>query len=365
MSHRCRGALFVAGIAGLAVVLANLRAAPVRVAAVERHVNYTETVSQYLDGRMVRVTFDMVAVPEGEFVMGSPDSEADRKKDEGPQVKVRLKPFWIGRCEVSWDEFDLWYRTRYGKGMVDPVELPADAPRMKEPADAVTRPSQPYVDETYGFDRERHPAMCMTHHATMVYCEWLSKKTGKSYRLPTEAEWEDACRAGSTTPHAIPAGAKLEDYVWFKGNSPDKDHPKGSLRPVGQKKPNVWGIHDMHGNVMEWCLDHYVADAYTRFSKLSMTEGFVLSPNFKPTENKWSHVARGGHFKSEPKDLRSAARVASDRKWMIADPQEPQSIWWLTNMPTVGFRVCRSLADDELKGITGRVTPENDGTYKP
>jgi len=365
MSKRWRGAIVVAGLTAAALVLVNIQAAPVRVGSIQRHVTYTEKVSQYLDGRGVRVSFDMVAVHEGEFVMGSPATEIDRKDDEGPQVKVRLKPFWIGKCEVTWDEFDLWYRTRYGKGMVDPIELPPDAPRMNEPADAVTRPSQPYVDEKYGFDRERHPAMCMTHHAAMIYCEWLSKKTGKPYRLPTEAEWEYACRAGSTTPYALPSGAKLEDYAWLKANSTTKDHPGGSLHPVGTKRPNAWGIHDMHGNVMEWCLDHYVTDAYARFNRLPLTDGFVVSPVFRPTENKWSHVARGGHFKSEAKDLRSAARAASDKKWMIADPQEPQSIWWLTNMPTVGFRVCRSLDDDEWKGLTGRVRPENNETYKP
>jgi formylglycine-generating enzyme required for sulfatase activity len=288
------------------VLLAHLRAAPVRVGGVERHASYTETVVQKVDERLARVSFDMVAVPGGQFVMGSSRNEADRKDDEGPQVKVRLKPFWIGKCEVTWDEFDRWYRT----GVADNDPPPPEGPRVKEPADAVTRPSKSYVDETYGFEGDHLPAICITHHAAMTYCEWLSKKTGKHYRLPTEAEWEFACRAGTTTPHAIPAGAKLEDYAWFRTNSGDEDRPRGALQAVGKKKPNAWGIHDMHGNVMEWCLDHYVADAYERFAKRPLIDGFVPAPMFRPTDKKWSHVARGGHFKSEAKDLRSAARAS-------------------------------------------------------
>jgi formylglycine-generating enzyme required for sulfatase activity len=334
-----------------------------------KHQNYTET----LDGPEGKVTFDMVAVPGGDFLMGSPPSEAERRDDEGPQVKVRLKPFWIGKCEVTWDEFDLYFR--YGNKNLDKKEGEGEAAEEKKPeakkddkpgspADAVSKPTRPYVDETYGFEREKNPAICMTQHAAMKYCEWLSKKTGKDYRLPTEAEWEYACRAGTTGAFGIPEGAKLEDYAWFKANSKGEDG-RLSPHPVGTKKPNAWGIHDMHGNVMEWCLDHYVKDAYKRFQKLALADGFVTGPVFKPTENKWAHVARGGHFKDEPKDLRSAARRRSEKKWMAADPQEPQSIWWLTNYPIIGFRICRPVEPDELTGITSKVIKENDEEFKP
>lgn len=330
-----------------------------------KHQSYTES----LDGPEGKVTFEMIAVPGGEFVMGSPDSEEGRRKDEGPQVKVRLKAFWIGKCEVSWDEFDLYFRV----GNTNLLKKEGDEDKKEEankdgkplaPADAVSKPTKPYVDETYGFERDRHPAICMTHHAAMKYCEWLSKKTGKDYRLPTEAEWEYACRAGTTSPYGIPAGEKLEDYAWFKGNSGIEARPAGAPHAVGSKKPNGWGLYDMHGNVMEWCIDHYVPDAYNRFGKL-LKDGFVLDPVFKPTENKWKHVARGGHFKDRAPELRSAARRPSDLQWMKDDPQEPQSIWWLTNYPTIGFRVCRPVEPDELTGITSKVVKENNEEFKP
>src|SRR6185295_4387517 len=107
-----------------------------------------------------------------------------------------------------------------------------------------------------------YPAISMTQHAANKYCEWLSAKTGKNYRLPTEAEWEWACRAGTTTAYSFGDDAsKLGEYAWFTPNSEEKP------QPVGKKKPNPWGIHDMHGNVTEWCIDAYRKDAYTTFPR--------------------------------------------------------------------------------------------------
>jgi formylglycine-generating enzyme required for sulfatase activity len=356
-------AIAIGGVVFLASVFADPKPAASPVKAETKHQNYTET----LEGPEGKVSFDMVAVPGGEFLMGSPDDEKGRRDDEGPQVKVRLKPFWIGKCEVSWDEFDLYFR--FGNTNLLEDDDPKKKDKNDKPqsdADAVSKPTKPYVDETYGFEREKHPAICMTHHAAMKYCEWLSKKTGKDYRLPTEAEWEYACRAGTTGPYGIPDGAKLNDYAWHKGNSGIESRPAGAPHAVGSKKPNAWGIHDMHGNVMEWVADHYVEDAYARFSKLPMTSGCVLSPKFKPTENKWRHIARGGHFKDRSiAELRSAARRGSELSWMKDDPQEPQSIWWLTNYPMIGFRVCRPAEPDELTGMTSKVVKENNEEFKP
>src|SRR5262249_36634226 len=127
-------------------------------------------------------------------------------------------------------------------------------------ADAVTKPSTPYVDETYGYGRDGYPVLCITHHAAMEYCRWLSARTGKLYRLPTEAEWEWACRAGTTTAYSFGDDpGKLDEHAWFDKNSGDTPHK------VGTKKPNPWGLHDMHGNIAEWCLDHYHPATYTRY----------------------------------------------------------------------------------------------------
>jgi formylglycine-generating enzyme required for sulfatase activity len=344
MGHfsRCMSLLFSGGIIGL---LASTGMSAERAPAPKAKAppaNYTEKLTAR-DGKTT-VNFDMVGIPEGEFLMGSPESEKGHRPDEGPQIKVKLKPFWIGKCEVTWDEFYLFYvngEEPDPKKKVDP-----------DSADAVTRPSSSYVDESYGHEVDCHPVLCITHHMAMKYCEWLSKKTGKTYRLPTEAEWEYACRAGTESPYGIPEGAKLDDYAWYSQNSKTNKQPRGTTHAVGTKKANAWGIHDMHGNVMEWCLDHYVQDAYARF-RLSGSP--VLQPLFLPTENKWSHVARGGHFKDAAEQLRSASREHSTKEWMRFDPQLPQSIWWLTNKDTIGFRVCRPGDKDDFGVVTSKV----------
>jgi formylglycine-generating enzyme required for sulfatase activity len=205
----------------------------------KEHKAYTETIPG------TKIKFDMVPIPAGEFLMGSPAGEKERKDDEGPQHPVKLRPFWMGKCEVTWDEFDLFWRARPGQKEDKEPEKPKDA-------DAVTRPTPPYADETFKKGREGHPVLCITWHSAMQYCRWLSMKTGKVYRLPTEAEWEYACRAGTKTAYFFGDDpAKIGDYAWFADNADDKTHK------VGTKKSNPWGLYDMYGNVAEWCLDEY------------------------------------------------------------------------------------------------------------
>jgi formylglycine-generating enzyme required for sulfatase activity len=290
--------------------------------------NFTEA----LPGGTVK--FEMVYVPGGEFLMGSPEDEAGRDPNEGPQHKVSVKPYWLGKCEVSWDEFDLWWKNE------TLMEFPKDAPYGAP--DALTRPTNPYVPADYGHGQEGYPAICMSHHAAMMYCHWLRTVTKKNYRLPTEAEWEFAARAGTTTPYSCDAD-KLGDYAQSAENSKDDDHPKGTTNKCGAKKPNKFGLYDMHGNVAEWVLDLYDPTFY----KSSPS----VNPVKFPGAAKWGHIVRGGSFKEPADKLRSATRRVSDKTWMKFDPQAPQSVWWLTKRDEVGFRL--ALPVEELPALVG------------
>ncbi len=324
-----------AGAGFLIAALAVLAADPGTGAA---HKSYKETIPGST------VSFEMIAIPGGRFLMGSPSTEPGRKDDEGPQHEVEIRPFWMGKCEVTWDEFDVYWKGRAGaKEDIEP-EIPKDA-------DAVTRPTPPYDDETFNKGREGHPVLGITHHAAMQYCRWLSLKTGTVYRLPTEAEWEYACRAGTKTAYFWGDDPKkLDEYGWFDDNSDEKTHP------VATKKPNPWGLYDMVGNVSEWCVDAYDKDFYKTFPPGKV----ALSPVLLPTGRRFSDVARGGSWADPAATCRSAARVGSDKSWIKLDPQRPQSIWWLTSAEFVGFRIVRAVEEqDNLKGLRSRVTRES------
>src|SRR6266851_8165494 len=244
---------------------------------------YTETIP----GSAVK--FDMVAIPGGTFVMGSPANEAGRQADEGPQHPVTIRPFWMGKTEVTWVEFDQYWKQEEGAKREN--QKPED-----KAADAVSRPTPPYADETFGHGREGHPVLCITHHAAMEYCRWLSAKTGKSYRLPTEAEWEYACRAGTKTAYFFGDDPKkLGEHAWIEANANDMPHP------VAMKKPNAWGLYDMHGNVAEWCIDQFDAKFYGTLSPDKPT----LLPVKLPGERRFHHLARGGSWIDPPERCRS------------------------------------------------------------
>ncbi len=279
--------------------------------------------------RNTDVSYEMVPIPGGEFVMGSPEKEAHRKDDEGPQHKVRVEPFWMGKYEVTWDEFELWSlmiesKLRKYKN--------AETSQFEKAADAITKPTPPYTDMSFGMGKdERQPAICMTQHAAKKYCEWLSAKTGHYYRLPTEAEWEYACRAGSTTAYSFGDDpSKLDEYAWHDGNSEGKYHS------IGKKKPNAWGLYDMHGNAAEWVQDKYEPDFYKKFPA-DKAANFPL--NIGDVE--YPRVARGGSWKFESDKLRSAARLPSNPDWKEQDPNLPKSAWYMTDALFVGFRIIR------------------------
>jgi formylglycine-generating enzyme required for sulfatase activity len=291
---------------------------------------YTESVAGTAIG------FDMVLIPAGRYRMGSPASESGREADEGPQADVTVGAFWMSKYEVTWDEYDQFRK------LAPKLSKGADAP-----ADAVTGPTPPYADESWGFGKGRQPAIGMTWHAATEYCRWLSAKTGHHYRLPTEAEWEYAARAGTSTPWSSGEdAASLDASAWHAGNANSTPHR------VGGKKPNAFGLYDMHGNVAEWTLDRYDPKRYAALKGPAAKDPVAL-----PGTARYPHVVRGGSFEDDAVHVRSAARRASKPAWSRRDPQEPQSVWWHTDASFVGFRVVRAMDEaPALKQFKSKVT---------
>ena len=281
---------------------------------------------------------EMLPIPGGKFVMGSPEGEKDRNADEGPQHEVEISPFWMAKCEIPWDVYEVWSVD------MDIVrrKLANEPETERDRASSIfqiSQPTKPYTDMTFGMGKRGYPAICMTQHSCRVFCKWLSAKTGRYYRLPTEAEWEYACRAGTKTTYSFGDDPEqLPEYAWYYDNSNEK------YQKVGKKKANPWGLHDMHGNVAEWVLDQHTAD-YSRDAGKVVKDPLVI-----PLKE-YGRVVRGGAWDSDPKGLRSAVRVASTEEWKQQDPQIPQSIWYLTDALNVGFRIVRPLKEpsDEEK----------------
>ena len=284
------------------------------------------------------VTFEMVQVPGGTFKMGSPSGEEGRKADEGPQVEVEVEPFFMASHEVTWGEYNLFLQNYHRIAGLDPEKKPA-IPAAKL-ADAVTYPTPMYELEAGPIlDRmgrgNKFPAVIMSQYAAKQYCKWLSKRTGRFYRLPTEAEWEYAARGGSDKAYSFGDDAeKLDDAGWFFDNS-EKEDGDGAYREVGKKKPNPFGLYDMHGNVAEWCIDQYEVDWYKKFAGKKVKSGEVIN---WPTKQ-YPRVIRGGGWESEKEDCRSARRISSEPGMNVKDPQIPKSPHWMTEGFWIGFRV--------------------------
>jgi formylglycine-generating enzyme required for sulfatase activity len=285
-----------------------------------------------------KVSYTMTPIPGGEFVMGTPDDEEGRQPSEGPQVKVKIDPFWMQTTEVTWDMYTLFMYPDEERKFKDSLPTEAD---FDQASDAVARPSKPYTEMSFGMGKDGFPAIAMTHHAANKFCQWLSAKTGHYYRLPTEAEWEYACRAGTTTAYSFGDNVDdLEDYGWYEMNS-DFVYQK-----VGKKKPNPWGLFDMHGNVMEWCLDGFLED----YSSLAPSADNPWARATKP----YPHIARGGSYDDMAEDLRSGARRPSDRSWKMTDPQLPKSTWWLSDNKMIGLRLVRPLKVLDAESLAKR-----------
>ncbi|MEZ4851939.1 MAG: formylglycine-generating enzyme family protein [Bacteroidia bacterium] len=281
-----------------------------------------ETYVQEIPG--TKLGFEMVLLPGGTFTMGSPESEANHREDESPQREVAVEPFWMGKYEMSFDVYEI-YREK------DKDNTETTAPSGKYSPDAITRPSPPYEDPTFGMGKYGYPAVSMTQFAALKFCKWLYDKTGVFYRLPTEAEWEYACRAGTTTAFSFGDDSTLMDeYGWYYENS------DGAYHKLGEKKPNPWGLYDMHGNVAEWTLDQYKADFYASLSDSEANKDVWSKPvKLHP------RTVRGGSWDDDMDALRSAARTESSMDWKRRDPQLPKSFWWNTDSPFVGFRLIK------------------------
>lgn len=289
------------------------------------------------------VRFRMIPVPGGSFRMGSPDSEEGRTADEGPAFEVRVEPFWMGQHEVTWAEYKRYMATcdifiAMQGAKIRPVT-------EANVADAVTAPSNLY-DPTTTFTNGEDPdlpAVSMTQFAARQYTKWLSGLTGRFYRLPAESEWEYACRAGTTTPFSCGAADALEETAWFADNADETTHP------VGKKKPNAFGLHDMHGNAAEWVVDELVAGGYSK--PAALPQPVAAAAAIQWPERLYPRVLRGGAYYDEASECRSAARKGSrdadgtkeNPDWKDVDPNFPKSPWWYTEEPAwgVGMRIVR------------------------
>ncbi len=267
-----------------------------------------KTYDQKLPG--TPVTFKMIAIPAGKFQIGSKNPMADA--DEVPLKEIEVSAFWMEEHEVTFEEWDLYFKD---------TTLP-----QSKTIDGVTRATPQYIDLTWGMGRDaKQPTNSMSQQAAVMYCKWLYSKTGYFYRLPTEAEWEYACKAGGTTAPDLKA---IAEAGYSKANSGAKFHA------VKEKKANAWGLYDMLGNVSEWTIDQYDPAYYTRINS--------KDPLTVPG-SKYPRTVRGGSYLDDATQLRCSNRIASDAKWNQRDPQIPKSRWWLTDGMFVGFRVVRPL----------------------
>jgi formylglycine-generating enzyme len=291
-----------------------------------------------------KISFEMIPIPGGTAIVGSPESEAGRKTDEGPQYSVTLEPYWIAKTELTWAEYQTFMKTyNIFKTLAADGIRQVDATNQ---ADAITVPTPLYEPSfTFEFgDAAKLPAVTMTQYAAKQYTKWLTGLSGVQYRLPTEAEWEHAARAGTSSAYSFGDDpSQIEEYAVC-------NQTNGAAK-VGSKRPNAFGLLDMHGNVWEWVIDQYSATG----SAERAGKSFVgLEGTTWPTQSS-SRCSRGGGWQDPADRLRSAVRMGSvDQAWKKRDPNEPKSPWWYTEDPArmVGMRLVRSLkplTGDDLK----------------
>ena len=287
------------------------------------------------------VSFKMIAIPEGTFQMGSSNKEPFRKPDEGPVHKVTLSHFYMSETEVTWDMFWEFYSKTMSEGRTPPANVFANNSRPD--VDAISGPTPPFGFPDQGWGGGARPAITMTHYAAETFCQWLSKMTGKKYRLPTEAEWEYAARGGTETPYFFEGNPKTFSNMgfWRKFKSASTDgissyviytnNSKNRTQEPDAVKANPFGLKNMLGNVWEYCADKYDPNAYSKAGDNSI--------NPLVTEGD-EYVIRGGNYDSDASDVRCAARsFTKNDEWLKTDPQQPKSIWWYSDIRGIGFRI--------------------------
>ena len=304
--------------------------------------NYTERIPG------TSASISMVAVPGGTFTMGSPENEPFRRSDESPRRQVTVSPFFMGETEVTWDQFWAFYGETMSEGRIPPEVVYMN--NSREDVDAVSGPTPPFGYPDQGWGMGDRPVITLTHYSAETFCKWLSKKTGKKYRLPTEAEWEYAARGGTDTPYFFGGSPKkytdrglwrgifgadtsvISSYVIYAENSRSRTGEPSDV------KANPFGLKNMLGNVMEYCSDWYAEDAYSR-----LQDGAV---DPQGPESGTEHVVRGGFYNDDAADLRCAARGHTEHDaWLKTDPQNPKSIWWYSDIKGIGFRVVCEVPD--------------------
>ena len=239
--------------------------------------------------------FTMVKIPAGVVSLPGPD---------GAAIDVKVGPFWAMTTELTWDLYDVFV-------------FNLDEQGTHPQADAVSRPSRPYIPPDRGFGHAGYPAISMTTRGAEGFCQWLSAKTGRTYRLPTMAEWKHMALAGAAGPYSFADAATIDDHAWTARNTDE------ATRPVGQKLPNAFGLYDMHGNVMEWV-------------RTLDGKGFR---------------AAGGSYRDEPAESTADSFAEQNWEWNMTDPQIPKSTWWLSDASWVGMRI---ICDDETVGETSQ-----------
>jgi formylglycine-generating enzyme required for sulfatase activity len=201
---------------------------------------------------------------------------------------------WMSRTEIPWEVYDTF---------VYQLEKPEDEATAAG-LDAIVRPSEPYMMADFGFGHDGWPVICVSFQGAAVFCEWLSELTGRSYRLPTEEEWELVCRQANEGWCDGGHGSALLEHAWVAENAERASHA------VGAKPADRLGLHDLLGNVAEWV-----------------------------TTSDGTPAVKGGSWKDAASDVTCAARKTQEASWNARDPQIPKSRWWLADANFVGFRV--------------------------